>query len=135
MIGLVVLVLMSFGCARQECPEMFRVVNIILLDVTRMSDGRIDVLFRPIFEYSNSSEGIVVIEEYWKINGDGVRVNDYETLIPTGGAVMTMHAKYALRHIFPKGTTEAVLNGFFTAVYPFGNITDKIETIKLPITW
>jgi hypothetical protein len=135
MIGIVILVLMSFGCMKQERPETFRVVSITILDVVRMSDGRVDVLFRPTFEYSNSSVDVVIIDEYWKINGEGVRINDYETLIPTDGAVVTIHAKYALRHVFPKGTTDAVISGFFTAIYPFGNIIDKIEETKIPITW
>jgi hypothetical protein len=135
MVMVVFLVLTSFGCVKQERPEVFRVVSITILDAVRMSDGRIDVLFRPTFEYSNFSVDVVIIDEYWKINGEGVRINDYETLVPTSGAIVTMHAKYALRHIFPKGTSEAVISGFFTAMYPFGNIIDKIEETKIPITW
>ena len=134
------MVLVSFGCKQAELLEVFDLVNISALDQVRLSDGTLDVLLRPIFQYSNSSDKIVIIEEYWKITCEpsnvilSKRINDYDTLVSTGGEIITREAKYSLRCILPKGTTRVVLNGFFTAEYSFGNITVQLNGIKLPIT-
>ena len=93
------MVLVSFGCKQAELLEVFDLVNISALDQVRLSDGTLDVLLRPIFQYSNSSDKIVIIEEYWKITCEpsnvilSKRINDYDTLVSTGGEIITREAK------------------------------------------
>jgi len=131
----------SFGCVKVERTEIFGVKDCLLLDPINLLDGRIDLLLRPIFQYSNSSSETIPIQESWEIVCEpseevlSFQIEDSHTLIPTAGEVLVEEAKFSVRCLLPKGTKSIVVRGFFTAIYSFGPITVRLQEKKFPITW
>jgi hypothetical protein len=128
-----VLVVLSFGCAKIEQPEIFQVLDVQILEPSR--DETIRVLLRPLYGYSNSTNEIVVVEENWMINGVSVQIREFDTLIPTGGLFKEEWDHFSLQHFLPLDTKEIIISGSFTAWYPSGPITATLEEKKFPITW
>lgn len=131
----------SFGCVKVERTEIFGVKDCLLLDPINLLDGRIDLLLRPIFQYSNSSSETIPIQESWEIvcepSGEvlSFQIEDSHTLIPTAGEVLTEEAKFSVRCLLPKGTESIVVGGTFIAIYPLECITAQLQEKKFPVTW
>lgn len=131
----------SFGCVKVERTEIFEIKDCLLLDPINLLDGRIDLLLRPIFQYSNSSGETIPIQESWKIvcepSGEvlSFQIEDSHTLIPTAGEVLTEEAKFSVRCLLPKETEFIVVKGTFIAIYPLERITAQLQEKKFPVTW
>jgi len=135
MIGLVVLILMSFGCAKIEQSDIFQILDVQIRELGLMPDGTIRILLQPLYGYSNSTNEIVVVEENWVINGVSVQIYEFETLAPTGSLFKEEWDHFSLQHFLPKGTKEVEVSGTFRALYPSGTIIALMKTKKIPITW
>jgi len=136
MIGLVVLVLMSFGCVKvQQSSEIFEIADIIMKgNPEELPSGKIVILPRPIYLYTNSSGKEVDVKQEWFINGVRVEITGFGALKMVTEPTRE-EAYYSLRHELPAGTKEAIISGKFTALYPDGPITTSFKEKKFPITF
>ena len=125
--------MLSFGCAKIGQSEIFQVLDVQILEPSRGENIRI--LLRPLYGYSNSTDEIIVVEEDWVINGVSVRIREFDTLIPTEGLYREEWDHFSLQHFLPENTKEIVVSGTFTALYPNGPITAKLQEKTFPITW
>lgn len=132
----VFLVLTSFGCVKvQQSSEIFEIVDIIMKgNPESLPNGKIVILPRPIYLYTNSSGEKVDVKQEWFINGVRVEITGYEALKMVTQP-MQEEAYYSLRHELPAGTKEAIISGKFTALYPDGPITAPFKEKRFPITW
>lgn len=130
-----VLVVISFGCMNiQQSLEIFEVVDIIMKgNPEELPSGKIVILPRPIYLYTNSSGKEVDVRQEWFINGVRVEITGFGALKIVTKPTQA-EAYYSLRHELPAGTKEVVISGKFTALYPGGPITVYFQEKKFPIT-
>lgn len=136
MVSLVILILMSFGCMKvQQSSEIFEIVDIIMKgNPEKLPNGKIVILPRPIYLYTNSSGKNVDVKQEWFINGVRVEITGFGALKMVTKPTQE-EAYYSLWCELPAGTKEVVISGNFTALYPDGSVTSSPKPKKFPITW